>query len=394
MRIALVIARYSADIVGGAEALIRDYAEKLTAAGDDVTVLTTCARNHFTWANELPTGDDNVNGVHVRRFSVSPNHDSERLATLQFLIDGGLEISAEDQMTWIKSKGHSEALLDALRTESGNFDVIVFGQYLMAPTVLGAQLVPEKSLIVPCLHDEAYAYFAPIQDALRGCAGLIFNSDAERDFAKRLLGDALPPHRVVGAGFDPPGHLDGEQFRREHNLSQDYIAYAGRREEGKNYPLLVKWTAGYNLGLGQCGALDLAAMGSGDYQVPKIARPYVRDLGVVTEQNKFDALTGAVATVNLSRNESLSYIVLESWLAHAPVIVHADCDVTRRHCEDAGGGLWVDSAETFAAAVDRMRSDPSLRTALANAGQAYAREKYSWSAVMTRLNDALSELVS
>ena len=56
MKIACVVHRFGADIAGGSEAHCRHVAERL-ALKHDVTVLTTCAKNHISWQNEYPPGD-------------------------------------------------------------------------------------------------------------------------------------------------------------------------------------------------------------------------------------------------------------------------------------------------------------------------------------------------
>ena len=53
-RLAFVVPRYGADVVGGAETLVRGLAEHLAAPGSAVEVLTTCARDHLSWKNVLP----------------------------------------------------------------------------------------------------------------------------------------------------------------------------------------------------------------------------------------------------------------------------------------------------------------------------------------------------
>ena len=60
----------------------------------------------------------------------------------------------------------------------------------------------------------------------------------------------------------------------------------------------------------------------------------------------------------------------------------------------SGGGVWVRNAEEFAAVLDRMRADPSLRTALGEAGRRYVARRYSWPAVLRRLEAAVRELVA
>ena len=74
VKLGVVVQRYGADINGGAELHARYIAERLSRHAE-VEVLTTCARDYVTWENELPAGEETVNGVTVRRFPVShPRH--------------------------------------------------------------------------------------------------------------------------------------------------------------------------------------------------------------------------------------------------------------------------------------------------------------------------------
>ena len=396
MKLAIVVPRYGPGVVGGAETLCRDYALRLRAAGHDVEVLTTCARDHFTWRNELPAGATVLEGVPVRRFPVTVAKDHGAVTMLHARLDAGFALDPAGEKRWVENTGYSAPLLDAIAAVAPRVDAVLFAPYLFATTVFGARVAPSRSLVIPCLHDEAYARFGIVQATLRGAAGLIFNSAPERDLAARLLGDtALPPHRVVGAGFDDPGTLDAATWRQRTGLGGDLVAYAGRREIAKNFPLLLRWMTAYDQGLSRRGdGVTLVAMGSGEIRAPRSARAVVRDLGFASQQEKLECFAAAVATAQLSLNESFSYVLMESWLAGTPVIVHADCAVTRTHCEESGGGVWVRDAGTFAEALDRLRADASLRARLAAAGGRYVRTHYSWPAVLARLESAVRELVA
>ena len=394
MKLAIVVPRYGPGIVGGAETLCRDYALRLRSAGHDVQVLTTCARDHFTWRNELPAGSDVVEGIPVRRFPVTIAKDHGAVTMLHARLDAGFPLDAAGERRWVENTGYSEPLLSAIGEVAPRVDALLFAPYLFAATVFGARVAPSKSLVIPCLHDEAYARFGIVQSTLRGVAGLVFNSAPERDLASRLLGDGMPPHRVVGVGFDDAGPLHAAAWRQRSGVRGDLVAYAGRREIAKNFPLLLRWVTAYNSGLSRCRPVALVAMGSGEIRAPRSARGVVRDLGFVSQHEKLEAFAGSVCTAQLSLNESFSYVLMESWLADTPVIVHADCAVTRSHCEESGGGLWVREPEAFAEALDRLRGDASLRGRLAAAGGRYVRSEYSWPAVLTRLESAVRELVA
>ena len=87
LSIAAVLPRYGADLGGGAEALVRSLLLKLAereGAQARIEVWTTCARDHRTWANELPAGRTMEDGISVYRFPVDPR--SCLLYTSQMII--------------------------------------------------------------------------------------------------------------------------------------------------------------------------------------------------------------------------------------------------------------------------------------------------------------------
>jgi hypothetical protein len=67
VKIAFVIQRYGAEVLGGSEHLCRLVAERLSG-NHDVDVLTSCARDYVTWRNEYPEGADRIRGVYLGRF--------------------------------------------------------------------------------------------------------------------------------------------------------------------------------------------------------------------------------------------------------------------------------------------------------------------------------------
>ncbi|HEV7466144.1 MAG TPA: glycosyl transferase, partial [Candidatus Dormibacteraeota bacterium] len=324
MRLAFVTPRYGPEILGGAETQVRDYAERLAAAGHEVEVLTTCVVDHHTWADALPAGESSVAGVRVRRHPVTRPRDHALAARQQPVLDAGLRLGESGERAWVENTGFSEPLMEAIGATAPRVDALLFAPYLFASTVLGATVRPDRSLVIPCLHDEAYARFAPVQATLRGVAGLIFNTEAERDLAARLLGE-LPAHRVVGEGFEACPRVDGAGFRRRHRIDGDALAYAGRRERGKNYHLVLEYVTLYGRALSRRGPVTLLSMGGGPLQPPAAGRPLVRDLGFVSHADMLDALAASLASVQLSRMESFSRVLMEGWLSGTPAIVDAGC---------------------------------------------------------------------
>ena len=114
MKLAVVVQRYGADISGGAELHARYIAQRL-ARHAQVEVLTTCARDYITWKNELPAGEDTVDGIRVRRFPVSRPRSTDEFGRLSRVVfDERHSIAAELQ--WLASEGPtSPSLVDHIR---------------------------------------------------------------------------------------------------------------------------------------------------------------------------------------------------------------------------------------------------------------------------------------
>ena len=63
------------------------------------------------------------------------------------------------------------------------------------------------------------------------------------ELAQRLYGRDIPG-RVVGMGFDDFAS-DGERFRAKYGIKGDMVLYCGRREIGKNTPMLLRFFCNY-----------------------------------------------------------------------------------------------------------------------------------------------------
>ncbi len=386
-RLAFVCPRFATGAtVGGAETLLKNQAQRAAAAGRRVTFLTTCASNHFTWHNERPPGRSSWGGMDIHFFPVDDQRDLEAFLRTQELISRRGSYSAEDEMIWLRNSVNSQALYDHLATQGHEYDRIVIGPYLFGLTVFAARVHPSKTILVPCLHDEGFAYARVFRDLFHSVQGLMFNTETERALASRLYD--LPPAcgTVVGMGLDdftsPPG-----DFRRRHKLQQPYIMYAGRREAGKGIPLLLDYLALFR----KRTALDikLVLTGSGDVHPPPELAAHILDLGLVSESEKYAAMTDAAVFCQPSVNESFGIVILESWLARVPVLVHGLCAVNRQHCQKSGGGLWFRAYPEFEETLSHLLQQAELRRALGQAGRNYVRREYAWDVIETKLLRAL-----
>lgn len=384
-RPAFVVPRYGEEVVGGAEDLARRTAEELASRGFEVTALTTRALDHHTWRDHYPRGAASLNGVEVIRFDAQTRLSEPDMARVAGALARGETVTAEDQRTWLTGVVTSEGLFEHIRSSGARYTHLVFLPYLFGTTFIGSGIRPDISYIIPCLHDEPYAHMSLVKEMLSGARGLMFNSEGERRLAARLMGLG-DPGPVVGMGFramegDPAAFFDRAPVRG------DFVLYAGRRELGKNTPLLIDHFGRF--AAERSGLASLVLMGAGEVSIPASLSHLVYDAGRVTEQHKWDGYAAAAVFCQPSVNESLSIVLLESWLAGTPALVHKDCEVTREHVAASGGGLAFGDYNEFAEALGMMLEDPDLAARMGAAGRRYVETEYNWDSVINRLFDAL-----
>lgn len=391
-RIAFVCPRFAEGAtVGGAETLLKALAEQAAAGGCQVTYLTTCARNHFTWENELPPGARRIGNLDVRFFPVDSDRDISSFLRIQQAISRKAFFTAEDEIVWLRNSVNSRPLCDYIQAHAADFDWFVMGPYLFGLVYFASLIAPSKTLLVPCLHDEGFAYTRAFHNMFRNVAGCLFNSEPERALASRLYDLPAESGAVVGMGLDP-FEADPSAFARNHGLTTPYVIYTGRREDGKGTPLLLDYFELFRRRTGK--DIKLVMAGTGELKPSSELQPHLKDVGFLSEDEKHAALAGATAFCHPSLNESFGIVILESWLARTPVLVHARCEVTRYHCRESNGGLWFMAYPEFEEELLALLEQPGLRRAMGESGRAYVLREYAWSAIARKFQDALRQFAA
>jgi glycosyltransferase involved in cell wall biosynthesis len=387
-RLAFVPPRFGDDVTGGAEAALREAAEGLAARGWDVDVLTTCARDHFTWANEYPAGEEHVGKLRVLRFPTVLDTPRVERATLHAAILRGEPVPVELQERWMNDDLRVPALWHHLLLHADDYRAIAFAPYLFWTTFACGQIAPDRTLLMPCLHDEPEARLDIFGPLFSGARGVWFLSEPERDLARRLY--QLPPrHDVLGSGVHVPDRYDAEGFRARHGIDGPFVLYAGRREGAKGWEWLLDAFATavtrHELDL------RLVTLGSGEVRPPAAVADRVVDLGFVSSSERDDAFAAATAYVQPSALESFSRTAMEAWLAGTLLVANARSDVVRWHCERSGAGLTFDGAEELIAALRFVASEPEAASTLATSGRDYVLANYQWDTVIDRVEAAIEE---
>jgi glycosyltransferase involved in cell wall biosynthesis len=388
-RIAFVPPRYGDDVVGGAETVLRQAAERLAARGWEVEILTTCVRDHYTWANAYPEGTSRDGDLTIRRFRVVHGTDPTGLHGLERRIRVGSSLTADEQREWMNGRFRVPGLFHHLVGHAHTYRAMIFSPYLFWTTVVGAAVAPERTVVIPCLHDEPFAYMALFQPLLGGSAQVWFMSEPEHQLAHRI-GAVTPRHFVTGEGVLVPEAYDPDGFRARHGLTRPYVLFVGRREEGKGWPDLLRALSRAVVRLGV--DLDLVTFGVGRIVLPAELAGRVKDLGFLPQEEVGDAYAAAAAYVQPSFCESFSRTIMEAWLAGTPVIANAACDVVRWHCERSGGGLLYTDEHEFAQYLALVADGADRLRHLGAQGRDYVLTNYTWDAALDRMEAALEEL--
>ena len=422
MKIAFVVQRYGAEILGGSEYHCRLIAERL-AGHHQVDVLTTCARDYVTWKNEYLEGEDRIRSVTVRRFA---NDRMRDLASFNEYSDWIFhnDHSSADEEDWLKQQGPwCPGLVAYLEQHQRSYDALIFFTYLYAPTVLGLRVDPAKSILVPTAHDEPAIRLGLYREVFSLPTGIAYNTDVERGFLRQLFSVGAKVEETVGCGVElPPSSLHdlptsngetgneqtdspqrdesggngalgsllsarGAVFRRRHRLYGPFALYGGRIDPGKGCEELLDY---FNSYAETDGDASLVLMGLKLMPIPDA--PHLRFAGMLSETERLDALEAATVVVVPSPYESLSLLTLEAFSVGTPVLANARSDVLTDHCQRSNGGLYYGDRDEFRECLRLLIHDAPLRASMGRLGRAYVRANYRWDVIMGKYDRLISGL--
>jgi glycosyltransferase involved in cell wall biosynthesis len=388
MKITIVVQRYGADIGGGAELHARYVAERLSARAD-VRVLTTCARDYVSWRNELPPGEEHVNGIPVERYAVARERDTVDFRDRSARVFRQTH-SLHDELQWLDSQGPtSPGLLRRLKRAADESDFLVLFSVRYAHAFHGARLSPHKAVLVPTAEREASLGLQIFPPIFRGVRAVMYNSFEEQALIGALSSNAHVPGVVVGVGSQIPDDTRPARVRQKYGLENPFLVYVGRIDANKGCDELFRYFVEYAERAGR--PLDLVLIGTPVLPIPN--HPRIRHLGYVSDQDKFDAIAAAELLVMPSPYESLSIVALEAWALGRPVLASARCDVLVGQCLRSNAGLYYGDAAEFGAALDVLLTDRTLAASLGNNGRTYFIRHYSWPVIERKYMDMFDQLL-
>jgi len=387
MKLACVIHRFGADIAGGSEAHCRVIAEHL-AARHDVTIVTTCAKDHVSWADHYPPGESTAGPLKIRRFRVPRPRDLWRFKDISDRVFAG-GATAEEQDQWFRENGpDSPELLAFLSEHAADFDLVLFWSYRYADAYFGVPLAGRRAVLVPTAEADPLIHISATGRLFAKASGFVFLTPEEVE----LLGTRVPadaPSCVIGCGLEAPPHVPDRSRVDALGLPGDYALYLGRVDPNKGCDTLFRF---FRLYVDQGGRVPLVLAGPANMPIPE--HPLIRPLGFVEEAAREALLQHARVLLMPSPYESLSMVLLEAWNHGVPALVNGRCDVLRGQTLRADGGLYYRNAAEFVEALRFLLDDEASARTLGAQGRAYVDREYRWPTVMARLEPCLEAVAA
>jgi glycosyltransferase involved in cell wall biosynthesis len=327
-------------------------------------------------------------------------------------------------LAWLKAQGPwSPALLDHLARRHQQFDALIFFTYLYAPTVLGLQIAPGRSILVPTAHDEPAIHLDIYKEMFSLPAAVAYNTEVERRFLTTHFPIRAVAEETVGCGVDLPAsdarerpvetedprhepdtdvrRFDGYQplpphitergavFRRRHRLHGPFVLYGGRIDPGKGCEELIEYFSSY---VADGGDATLALMGVKLMKLPD--EPFIRFAGLLSERERLEALEAATVVSVPSPYESLSLLALEAFAVGTPILANARSEVLVEHCIRSNAGLYYADRDEFVEGLNLLLADAPLRAAMGRNGREYVTHNYRWDVILAKYDTLIGAVKS
>lgn len=379
-KIGFVVPWHGQNIPGGAEMALRGVTEHLHKAGVPIEILTTCVKEFMADWNENfhKPGLTIENDIPVRRFKVRKrNVDAFNRVNLKLMNDE--KLLPQEEEIFCREMINSPDMYKYIQEHKNEYHCFVGIPYMFGPVYEMCKICPEKAVLIPCFHEEAYIYMDVFKKAFSNIRGMIFNAEPEKVLAERVY-DTSGQHLIVpGLGLDTALTYDEDRFRAKYNIQEPFILYAGRKDVGKNIYTLIRYFAEYKKR--NENNLKLVLIGGGNVKLPKPIYKDVYDLGFVPVQDKYDAYGAALTLCQPSKHESFSFVIMESWLCRRPVLVHKDCDVTKHFAVTSQGGFYFDNYFEFEGQVNYYIEHPDTAQGMGENGRKFVLENFDWDIV-------------
>ena len=411
-KIGIIVQRYGKQINGGAESHARMIAERLSEQFD-ITVFTSCAINYHSWESELPPGESYEENIRILRFKsdkkltkkedeyisrkIRERHLPQKLyrwlgkPSWWYKLFPEAEVKDEDHFKWLVTQGpFTPDLIEYIKQYQQNYIAFVFFTAVYYPAAMGILTVPQKSILVPLMHDEPAAYFEVFKIVMSKVKWILFNTLAEQRFCENLFPIQHAKKKVVAVGIDlPDAYIDTNVLTAFHIL-QPYIIYIGRVDTYKGCNTLIQYFSEFKLRTNS--TLQLVLVGNNMMNI--VSTNSIIVTGFVTDKEKEQLLKQAEALIIPSHFESLSLALLESFACKVPVIANGKTEVLKDHINESGGGWCYDNEKDFFSILTSVTTNTFQNKQKGEKGLEYIKSNYSWKGVIESYMEAIHDIES
>jgi glycosyltransferase involved in cell wall biosynthesis len=411
-KIAIVVQRYGKEIHGGAETHCRLIAKQLTLQ-HHITILTTVAKEYSDWEPYYKDGFFVEDEIEIHRFNNKPKGTKAALRYARHKITNRLwyhylvkafglnswfkktfhwyNPSEEDHLAWLEAQGPScPELLQYIDANKNRYDIFIFFSHLYYPTALGIQIVKEKSILIPTVHDEKASYYPVYKTVMQSPAWIVYNSAAEKHLAEKIYSVQQKKNVIAGVGIELPNLPVDNTVLTKYHIKGSYLVYIGRIEKGKGCAELIRFFIEFKKK--HPSPLQLVMIGKSYMEIEENAD--IIYTGFVDETEKLQILLQSKLLVMPSKFESLSMVLLEAMYYKKPVLVNQQCEVLHQHIAASNGGFSYSGSNDFNDKLNTVLQNQQQADELGENGYQYVQQNYSWETVLNKFNLIIADLTN
>jgi len=402
MRILHVVHGYPPSL-GGSQWLVKNLSEQLVSRyRDEVTVFTTVAyrMEHFWRSGEpaMPAGEEEINGVTVRRFAVF-----NRLNLLRMLTAGVAYRLRLPYNDWLRTVYTGPLIPGMVQAIANSGAEVVFATAFplmhMYYALAGARRAGIPIVFLGAIHtaDEWGYNRKMIIRAIQESDAYVAHTSFERDY---LIERGVQPDKIaiIGAGVDAHRFdmADGGPVRRQHKWGEaPVVAAVGKQTARKRFDTLLAamrrvWTVKPTTHVLIAGAWTSYSEKIKEIieSLPAEQQARVTVLSDFPEEEKPNLLAACDIFALPSGMESFGIALVEAWACGKPVIGARAGAIPSVIDEGHDGLLFTyGDADDLARAILDLLADPARRVQMGAAGRQKVLDNYTWENVTARVRE-------
>lgn len=403
-KICFVVCQYGEEVNGGAEIHCKMLAERLSPYYK-IDILTSKIINYNTFDEYYTSSKEVLNNIQILRFKCKEYNPASytywrkktkwprkirrflfRINILPFIANlipiWNYGIKKEKEL--LENHGfYSPELINFLKDHKSDYQKIIFMSYPYPSTVFGIPIAPEKSILIPTVHNEGDVFRSIQTHVFTQVKHIAFNTEEEKNLTQKIFGKKMATNSIVAVGVDTDlkESIDDTGVLKKFNIADPYIHYFGRICNSK-MGNLIEWFTDYK----QKHPSELKLVLTGRLFQEKVQHADIIYTGFVSESEKIILIKNSNLVVNPSKNESLSLLLLETMKLGKMALVNGKSDVMKGHCikSDFAVDYYLNKSD-FQQKLHRFAFDEDQLNKNSKKSIEYVDKYYNWDVIIGKL---------